>query len=196
MPREISGWNPNIEGEKENKNPDNPGVEAVEESADDFATGADSEYNQDLVLPEKRLSGLEAKIAQAKEAEERGDTKSPGNKNKQSGFGVNARSGGLGLGVRAVKLSTTHGIRQREAGEYGRQHKEVEKRDKNKAAVEDVLKEFGRKDSFRLEVSNNDRTKFFLKIPEKSRAFFTETDTLEKLLVSLRKFLEGKQSEE
>lgn len=190
---EVFGWNPDEKEGEDNKNPDvGEGKETEDVAAvpaDDYATGADDEY---AVKPSTRadLRGLDAKIAASTEAANAGN--GAGGK---KGFGVNARRGGMGLGAREIKLSTSHGARQREAGEYGAEAKnkanQGEQEDKNKAPIRTLLKEFGfdPKD-FRLEVAKHDKAKYFLRVPKTGRAGFSETDTLENLVASLQKFLE------
>jgi hypothetical protein len=193
---EVFGWNPDEkEGEegKENNNPDTSEGREVKKDADvsvdDYATGADNEYAENSSAGTE-LPGLDAKRAA-----------SAGNgAGSRKGLGINARSGGMGLGARRIKLSTSHGARAREAGEYGAEAKnkdpQGEKEDKNKAPIRRLLEKFGfdPKD-FRLEVAKNDKAKHFLRIPKTGRAGFSETDTLENLLASLQKFLEEASEE-
>lgn len=145
--------------------------------ADDFATGDDSEYERPSVgVPQK---GFEEKFA--------GRSAIGGGKKVEDGVKINARKG-LGSGLRSGGLPTTHGVRAEGAAKYGRREEEAqtEKKDKNKLAIQEVLAGFELKSSFRLEVSKDDRTKYFLQVfeekqGEKKQPIFRRTGIIEDL---------------
>lgn len=188
--RNPEGFNPDLSetqaSQSELDNAENKADAELERKplkAEDFATGADSEYERPSAgVPQK---GFEEKFA--------GRSAVGKDQKVEGGVRVHARKG-LGSGLRDRGLSTTHEVRAEGAAKYGRREEDdqAEKKDKNKLAIQEVLAGFELKSSFRLEVSKDDRTKYFLQVfeekqGEKKQPIFRRTGIIE----DLSKQLEG-----